>query len=110
MGKAFQKFAEGPWAYPVDTSIEAAEKIEPVAGVIREKVLRAVAAAGSSGITVLECCAQHGLDRFGVQPRFSELRVAGKIVDSGMRRRNPSGVRAIVWVLPEYARSGEGVL
>lgn len=108
MGK-FQKFPDGPWAYPVDTSIEGAEKAEPWAKCVRDKVLRAVAAAGATGLTVLECCEQYQLDRHGAQPRFTELRIAGKIVDSGMRRRNPSGVRAIVWVLPEYVRKGEGV-
>ncbi len=108
MANALQQFANGPWSYPVDTSLEAAVKVEPVASVLREKVLRTVAAAGPDGSTVLEMAAQ-GYDRHGIQPRFSELRAAGKIADSGLRRRNPSGVRAIVWVLPEYARKGEGV-
>ncbi|WP_422057975.1 hypothetical protein [Sphingomonas sp.] len=107
MANALQQFANGPWSYPVDTSLEAAAKIEPAANVLREKVLRTVAAAGPSGSTVLEMAAQ-GYDRHGIQPRFSELRTAGKIVDSGMRRRNPSGVRAIVWVLPEFASRVEG--
>jgi len=32
-----------------------------------------------------------------VQPRFSELRALGSIVDTGERRQNDSGRNAIVW-------------
>jgi hypothetical protein len=105
MGKPLQKYADGPWSYPIDTSLEAADTVEPVAKLLREKVLRAVTQAGPNGITVLELCERDQLDRLGIQPRFSELRKAGKIADSGVRRCNPSGVRAICWVLPEFVSS-----
>ena len=94
-------YPDAPGHRGVDTSIEAAEKIAPAAAAIRAKVLRAIAAAGSQGLTVLEGCEQYGWDRHGAQPRFSELKLAHAIRDSGQRRRNPSGVRAIVWVLAE---------
>jgi hypothetical protein len=86
----------------VDTSIEAADRIAPSAPLLASQVLTAVTAAGPRGITVVEMATAHSLDRMGIQPRFSELRALGKIADSGMRRRNPSGVRAIVWTLPEH--------
>lgn len=89
----------------VDTSMEAAEKVASIAPAIREKVLQGVAAAGAAGLTVLEGCQQFGWDRHGAQPRFTELKALGKIIDSGQRRRNPSGVRAIVWVTPDLQGS-----
>lgn len=39
-----------------------------------------------------------GCERVTIQPRCSELRLFGKIEDSGNRRRNGSGKRAVVWV------------
>jgi hypothetical protein len=91
-----------PGHYDVETSIEGAVHIKDAAPVLRDKVLRAVIEAGAQGITVLELCERDSLDRMAVQPRFSELRKAGEIADGGARRRNPSGVRAICWVLPQF--------
>jgi hypothetical protein len=88
----------------VETSVDAARAMSTSAPALRDKVFRAVAAAGERGLTVLEMCQRHGLDRMGVQPRFSELRSMRKIADSGLRRKNPSGVRAICWTLPEHVR------
>lgn len=85
-------YPDGPGHRGVDTSIEAAEKMAPAAAALRVKILKAVAAAGPDGLTILEGCAQQGWDRFGAQPRFTELKLAHEIVDSGQRRRNPSGV------------------
>lgn len=98
-------YPENPGHRGVDTSIEAAQKVASIAPVLREKVLQGVAAAGANGLTVLEGCERFGWDRHGVQPRFTELKVLGKIIDSGQRRRNPSGVRAIVWVTPDLQGS-----
>lgn len=81
-----------------DTSADGAEKIAPAAAAIREKVITAIADAGLAGTTVVEFCDRYNEDRFGAQPRFSELRKQGRIIDSGLRRKNPSGVNAIVWV------------
>lgn len=47
--------------------------------------------------TVDEVCALAGLPRYSLQPRFTELKKAGVIYDTGTRRRNESGANAIVW-------------
>jgi hypothetical protein len=40
--------------------------------------------------------------RWSVQPRLSELKAKGLVVDSGVRRRNSTGKNAIVWVAPGH--------
>lgn len=51
------------------------------------------------GITSREAAAALGQHPDNVHPRFSELRAAGQIRDSGVRRLNAhSGRRAIAWV------------
>lgn len=98
-------YPDAPGHRGIDTSVEASAKIASYAPVLRDQVLKGVLASGPSGLTVLEGCERFGWDRHGAQPRFTELKVQGKIVDSGQRRRNPSGVRAIVWVTPETQSS-----
>ena len=97
----YQDYPDTPGHRGVDTSMEAADKIASSAPALRHKVLQAVSASGAAGLTVLEGCDRFGWDRHGAQPRFTELKVGGKIIDSGERRRNPSGVRAIVWIAAE---------
>ena len=101
MESAFDLF-DLPGHRGVDTSVEAAEHIAPAAALLRDKVLAAVTRAGPAGITVVEMATRESLDRMAIQPRFSELRKDRKIADSGRRRKNPSGVNAICWVLPEH--------
>lgn len=105
MHDLFNDYPNSPGHRGVSTSIEAAEAIAPAAPVIRERVFRAVSAAGPNGLTVMEFVARSGVDDRGAQPRFSELRSARRIADSGQRRKNPSGVRAIVWTLPCHAQA-----
>lgn len=80
-----------------DTSREAAERVAGRAGAIRGRVLAAIREAGASGLTTNECVERLGIDRDTLQPRTSELRATGEIVDSGMRRHNGNGRKAIVW-------------
>ena len=82
-----------------DTSREAAESVEGVAGRYRLMVLRAILEAGASGLTTNECADLLDVDKGTVQPRTSELLRLGKIKDSGRRRLNASGRRAIVWIV-----------
>ena len=37
------------------------------------------------------------IDKLSIRPRFSELNRTGEIVDTGERRANDSGKKAIVW-------------
>ncbi len=80
----------------VDTSREAAEAIAPKAARYRHLVHK-VLFDHPNGLTVDEVCAKAGHPRFRLQPRFSDLRRLGMIRDTGARRFNVSGARAIVW-------------
>ncbi|MDY7525846.1 winged helix-turn-helix domain-containing protein [Sphingomonas sp. 10B4] len=83
-----------------ETSGEAAEAIASEARVIRQKVMRALYQC-PAGLTAEEIAERIGHSRPATQPRTSELRSAGRIFDSGHRRRNASGKRAIVWSVLE---------
>lgn len=87
-----------PGSRGIETSIAAAEWVAPVAGGIRSLVLASVRKSGARGITTNELAELLNIDRGTVQPRTSELRALGSIRDSGYRRLNANGKRAIVWV------------
>lgn len=96
------QYPDSPGHRGVDTSIEAAEKFTPKVGRLQKMTLDAIAARGAFGLTADECAQLIGLDRWSIQPRTSELRRKGLIVDSGLRRKNETGKRAIVWTLPRF--------
>lgn len=107
-----------------DTSRQAAEDITSHADVLRRKCLAAIRAApqhdagvltGAApvvkntparnsagqavGITSHEAAGKLGEPHYNIHPRFSELRRAGLVRDSGVRRLNAhSGKKAICWV------------
>lgn len=83
-----------PGASRDDTSQAAAEAMRPRAGILRAKVL---ACLKQKALTVHECASLLKETVPAVQPRFSELRALDLIVDSGERRVNDSGRKAIVW-------------
>ena len=82
----------------VETSIAAADALKDHLGNLQLKVLADVRAAGAEGRTSRECAASTGLEYDSCQPRLSELRRMGKIRDSGLRRLNATGKKAICWV------------
>ena len=86
-----------------DTSAEAATSIEPVTARVQRLVLTAIREAKLSGLTAHELASQLGMERTTTQPRVSELRRLGRVIDSGRRRANANGKRAIVWVASEMA-------
>lgn len=91
-----------------ETGREAAAGMAPKLGRLQNLVRELVAARGAQGITPEEACDITGQDRTSLQPRFSELKAKGQIVDSGKRRLNPSSRKqAMVWVLPQYAPERE---
>jgi biotin operon repressor len=82
----------------VSTSIEAADAIESVTARLQRMALRAIQEAGSRGLTADELAATLDLSRWTIQPRTTELRRKHLVIDSGVRRLNVTGKRAIVWV------------
>ncbi|MFQ5776341.1 MAG: hypothetical protein ACE5GS_17620 [Kiloniellaceae bacterium] len=87
------------WQSP-ETSIEAAEAVAPRVGRLRARVLGAVEQAearGWGGLTADEAARLLDLDVLTARPRVCELRRMDLLHDSGLRRKNASGRRAIVW-------------
>ena len=96
------EYPDSPGHRGVETSIAAANDIAPNLGRLQQLTLATVSEAAWHGCTAKELADRTGLPREAVQPRTSELRRMGKIVDSGRRRHNPNGKSAIVWTLPAY--------
>lgn len=93
-------YPDAPGHRGVDTSMAASAALAPKLGRLQQLVLATVRSAGPSGLTADELAQRVALDRWSVQPRTSELRRKGLIRDSGGRRPNTTGKRAIVWVAP----------
>jgi len=91
-------YPETPGHRGVDTSITAARMITSIAGPLRRMVYRVVHEAGAAGITTDEIAEALSMPRYSVQPRTTELKYDRRILDSGRRRLNASGCKAIVWV------------
>ena len=77
------------------TSREAAESTDAahIRGLVRAALRRWGAMSAD------DCAERIGLDRLSVRPRFSELKAAGKIENTGRKTLNRSGKKAIVWEL-----------
>lgn len=95
-------YPDAPGHRGVDTSIAAADTVATVAGPLRRRVFTAIHEAGSTGLTTDEIANALSVPRYSVQPRTTELKYDRRIVDSGRRRPNRSGCKAIVWVVPEH--------
>lgn len=94
----------------VDTSAEAAEEMASRLGRLQQLALSSITNAGAIGLTTNELADMLELPREAIQPRTSELRRKGLIVDSCMRRFNANGKRAIVWTAPEHRRRSSATL
>lgn len=104
------KYPYEPGHYGSDTAAAAAVSMLNAAPYIAGKVLAEVASSGPAGRTGDEAAKPLGVDKYAVRPRLAELRQRGDIVDSGRRRTNESGRKAIVWVLPEYGPAKGGAV
>jgi len=81
------------------TSEQAADEIAPTALVLRERVFRFIAAAGSMGATDDEIELALGMRHQTASARRRELVLKGRIVDSGTLRKTSSGRYAHVWIV-----------
>jgi predicted ArsR family transcriptional regulator len=78
-----------------DTSHAAADQIAEAAPQLRARALAVV--ERSNGMTADEVAGRLGISILSIRPRLTELARLGKVRDSGVRRKNVSGRRAIVW-------------
>lgn len=83
------------------TSIAAHERIAPLKPGIRAEILAWLRERGEFGGTLDEFAAESGKFPNALSGRFSEMKDARLIVDSGRRRQTRSGTEAIVWILNE---------
>ena len=91
-------YPEAPGHRNVDTSVAAAQDLAPKLGRLQHLALQAIRSAGWLGLTADELADRLDMGRYTVQPRTSELKLKGLIRDSGQRRPNATGKKAIVWV------------
>lgn len=91
-------YPDAPGHRGIDTSIAAAEALLPALAGLQNIALRAIRDAGERGLTSDELALLLGRERWEMRPRTSELKLKGSIRDSGMRRQNCTGKKAIVWV------------
>jgi predicted transcriptional regulator len=79
-------------------SQDAAKAISSTAARMRAAVLAKIA-QHPAGATADEIAHELGLSVLSVRPRVSELKRAGEIRQTTMRRKNESGMTATVWQL-----------
>lgn len=91
-------YPNAPGHRNVETSIAAADALAPKLGRLQRMAEDAIREAGWLGLTADELAERLGMDRWSIQPRTSELKRKGLIRDSGQRRPNSTGKRAIVWI------------
>jgi hypothetical protein len=91
-----------PGAQDRDTSHAAADAIAECAPQLRARALAVL--ERSNGLTADEVAGRLGLSILSIRPRCTELARLGKIRDSGHRRANASGKKAIVWAAVQPAR------
>ncbi|GGZ21598.1 hypothetical protein GCM10011273_02920 [Asticcacaulis endophyticus] len=101
------KYPYTPGHRGIETSIAAAIDINPKLGRLQRVSEAAIRDAGTQGLTADELAAKLGQDRCSIQPRTSELKRLGIIIDSGLRRSNWTGKSAIVWIIAPMLNSGE---
>ena len=91
-------YPETPGYKTGGTSRDAARAVSSTTPLLREQVFNAIRSAGDRGLTPDEAAAEIGATVLAVRPRFTELAKApARIVETGERRRNESGLKAKAW-------------
>ena len=91
------------WSNPT-TSKDAAKSMEPKAAALRLRMLAEIQVRGTFGGTCDELEQAMSLSHQTASARLRELALAGKIVDSGDKRKTRSGRAAIAWIATEGMR------
>lgn len=81
------------------TSRAAAESIRPEAGTLSAAVFAFIVGTGERGATDHEIQSALQLDGNSERPRRRALQQRALIIDSGHRRKTPSGREATVWIV-----------
>ena len=101
-----------PGSQGPETSTQAAEAVKESASTIRAKVFEALKlnpmTAHETAFKISpnefganKFSAEHERFKRSVQSRISELSAMNKVEDSGQRRKNDSGINAVVWRVRE---------
>ena len=96
-GGEFAPYPLSPGYKTGGTSRDAARAVSASAPLLRERVFATIRDAGARGLTPDETAAAIGESVLGVRPRFSELGKTGRIIPTGERRTNQSGLKAKAW-------------
>lgn len=94
-----ENYPHAPGAQNTATSRDAARIMKPRDKPLREKVL-AVLKAHPAGLTADEVAEILGETVLAIRPRVSQLNKLGLVTDTGLTRKNVSGVAASVWSCP----------
>lgn len=97
-------FGDTPYEYPLTpgfkegtTSREAAQAVASTAKNLRDQVYMAIWKTGRAGATADEIATRLGRTVLSIRPRVSELHKLERIVPTGERGTNESGLSAKVW-------------
>lgn len=88
--------ADGIGYRSTDTSAAAADAVATKAKPLREQAFDLLMAE-PAGLTADEIAERLGRHYGSIRPRLTELRDAGRVTDSGLRRSTAMGAMQIVW-------------
>lgn len=90
------QYPQDPGHQNTQTSLDAAKAIKPAKKILQDKVMAALEEHGP--MTSFEIADKIGCKYSAIQPRTTELKIAGKIEETGDGRRyKDSKVKSAVW-------------
>lgn len=87
-----------------ETSAQSAEIIQAISKTLKDRCLSTLKGAYMTADEVAETL---GKSVLSIRPRIAELHATGDVVDTGMRRENNSGHKAVVWRAKEKYEQAE---